>query len=301
VDSDFAAVSGFTIGREYSSVFFAGDDREKPVLLRALALLPGGGEEEIPLAAFDLPPAEYSTWERTTNLCLVFSKPVDASGLRNLLIVEPSLALNAESPPEMLDRALFSFAEYPEWGSSFLFRLGPGVKDRAGNESGEEYRFRIRAAGPLSKPPALAGIRLPMAPGSSGDQEAVSFSQADLFADLPVSGGDGYYPYAQQTPTWLELYLEIAPDTDIDLFSVMDLFRVETTNQALVFSPRSIRTEDFSLAEPRDGWERFRRIEIRAVLTNTVQSGLVTFRIPPGLADKRGNRSTADFRITLLK
>jgi len=81
----------------------------------------------------------------------------------------------------------------------------------------------------------------------------------------------------------------------------MDLFRVEVTNQALLFSPRSIVTEGFTLADPREGWENLRRFEIRGFLTNTVHSGVVTFRIPPGLRDKLGNRSTVDFRVSLLK
>ena len=296
VDSDFAGVSGSTLGEEYSTVFCIGEDRDKPALLKALALLPEGGEEEIPLGS-----SGYSAWESSTRLCLVFSEPVDTGALRNLLIVEPALVLVAESPPLMSERVVFSFSGYPEWGASFLFRLYPGVKDRAGNESDTEYDFRIRTSGPLSKPPALAGIRLPMAPGNSDDPEALSFSQADLFADLPIKSGEGKYPFAEKTSSWIELYFEIAPDTDIDLFSVMDLFRVEPTNQALDFSPRSIRVEDFSLTDPRSGWETFRRVEIRGVLTNSVHSGLVTFRIPPGLRDKRGNRSAADFRISLLK
>jgi hypothetical protein len=119
--------------------------------------------------------------------------------------------------------------------------------------------------------------------------------------DLPIKEGVERYPFGGQTPTWIELYFETATDTDIDPFSIMDIFRVESTNQALVFSPRSIRTEGFSIASPREGWENFRRFEIRGFLTNSVHSGIVTFRIPPGLMDKRGNRSTVDFRISLLK
>jgi hypothetical protein len=301
VESGFTAVSGAAIGAEYSSVFSIGADREKPVLLKALALLPTGESDEIPFeAAGLLSPAEYSAWESFTRLCLVFSEPVDLSNLRNLLVTEPSLALVMESPPEKGSRAVFRFAGDPAWGSSFLFRLVPGVKDGAGNESDKEYAFRIRTAGPLSKPPALAGIRIPMAPNGKG-REALSFSPGDICADLPIKDGEDRYPLGGQTPAWVELYFETAPDTEIDPFSIMDLFRVEATNQALVFSPRSIRTEDFTLAEPRRGWEAFRRFEIRGFLTNTVNSGIVTFRIPPGLRDKRGNRSTVDFRVSLLK
>ncbi|MCL2318950.1 MAG: hypothetical protein FWC45_02610, partial [Treponema sp.] len=289
----------------YSSVFFAGVDREKPVLIKVLALLADGVEEEIPVEEIfpSAPglssPDSYSGWENGSRLCLVFSEPVDLGGVKNILLVEPLAALVMESPPEILDRAVFRFVEYPEWGSSFLFRLCPGVTDRAGNKSAGEYAFRITCSGPLSKAPALAGIRLPMAPGNGDDQMALHFTPEDLFGDLPITCEEGHYPYTVQTPSWVELYFDAS--AEIDLFSVMDLFRVEATNQALGFSPRSISADDFSIIPPEPGWENFRRVEIRGMLTNTVHSGIVTFRIPAGLKDKRGNRSSLDFRISLLK
>ena len=306
VSGDFRAASGSVLGTEHSSVFTIGKDREKPALLSAFAVFRDGVtgvvhyEEEI---FFEEPgqPASSSVWERSTALRLVFSEPVDTGGVKSLLVVEPPLALVSESPPGMSCSAVYRPAEYPEWGSSFLFRLTPGVKDGAGNESENEYAFRIACAGPLSKPPALAGIRLPMAPGNAVDREALSFSRGDLFADLPVKSGADHYPFGERTSTWIELYFETAPGADIDLFSVMELFSVESTNQALSFSPRSVRTEGFFWPDPMDGWEAFTRVELRGVLSNTVNSGIVTFRVAPGLADTRGNSSSVDFRISVLK
>ena len=302
VESAFAGVSGAVLGTEYVSIFYAAEDREKPVLLKALAILPTGEEEEISLdAPEEFFTAEYNAWERFSRLCLVFSKPVDLSNLKNLLVIEPPLHLDMESPPGVESRAVFRFAETPAWGSSFLFRLSPGIKDYAGNESVEEYTFRIRAAGPLSKPPALVGIRLPMSPGNNENQETLSFSPGDLFSDLPIKEGEGRYPFSKETAAWIELYFETAPGTEIDAFSLMDLFRVESTNNSLVFSPRSIWATGFTITDPVEEWETLQRFEIRGFITNTVHNGIVTFRIPPGLRDKRGNRSDADFSISLLK
>ena len=301
-ESAFAGHSGSLLGEEYLSAFHAAEDREKPVLLKALVILPTGEEEEIPLQVpGEFFVAEYSAWERLSRLCLVFSKPVDLSSLGSFIVTEPSLALVMESAPGMESRALFRFAEDPAWGSAFLFRLSSGVKDYAGNESAEDYNFRIRIAGPLSKAPALVGIRLPMAPGNSDDHEMLSFSHGALFLDLPIKDGVERYPYGKETPTWIELYFQTAPDTEIDIFSLMELFRVESTNLALEFSFRSIRTSNFTIADPKEGWENLRRVEVRGLLTNRVNNGIVTFRLPPGLRDKRGNRSDEDFRISLLK
>ena len=310
LDSAFSGVSGAKLGTEYSSVFYGGPDREKPILLEVLARIPTDPElncqgdfytEEISFyRQGDLPLSAYPEWENFFNLELVFSKPVDLGGLKSLLITEPQAALLMESPPGLSDRAVFRFSEYPEWGSSFLFKLSPGVKDAAGNLSDEEYNFKVIAAGPLSKAPGLVGIRLPMAPGNL-DHEALSFSTEDLFVDLPIGIGEGRYPFSVPVPSWVELYFETAPGTEIDPFSLMDLFRVEVTNHALQFSPRSISAEEFSWADPGEGWENFERLEIKGLLINTVQNGIVTFSIPAGLMDKRGNRSDRDFRISLLK
>ena len=309
VESRFTGLSGSILGTEYLSVFNAGPDMEKPELLKALALFPGAEAINISLGRpGQIPSAEYAGWESFTRLELVFSEPVDLSGLRQLLVCEPAATLVMESTPGISDRAVFRFAEYPQWGSSFLFRLSSGVKDPAGNQSDEEYLFRIKTAGPLSKPPVLIGIRLPLAPGLGGEGQnlpetnlALSFTPGDLFSDLPIKSGEGHYPFMEATPSWIELYFETAVETEIDPISVMDHFRVESTNQALIFTPRSIKTENFRWLSPRPGWENFQRIEIRGDLTNTVQNGVVTFRISPGLKDKRGNTNTEDFRIPVLK
>jgi hypothetical protein len=302
VESGFTFASGAVLGTEYSSVFGVGEDMEKPVLLKALALLPDGEDEEISLEQPGVYRyAEYSSWESSTRLRLVFSEPVDLHSVRNLLTSDPTQALVMESPPEMAYSVVFRFNEYPLWGSSFLFRLGPGVRNLAGNESKDEYFFRIKAAGPLSKPPSLVGIRLPMSPGSNDDLRALSYSLMDSFNDLPIKIGEGRYPYNERIPSWIELYFETAPDTGLDLFSLMDLFRVEATNQALTFLPRNIRTKDFNLNEASAGWESFTRVQIDGILVNSVHTGIVSFRIPPGLKDQRGNKSAVDFRISLLK
>ena len=308
IDSSFPCVSGSTLGTEFQSAFTIGEDRENPVLLKVLAILPGEDEEEIPLENSGLSPrAEYSSWEKNTLLCLEFSEPVDLVTLRYLLSCEPSRALVSlfpqDPPSQTSSRAVFRFAEDPPWGSSFLFRLVPGVKDSAGNEGTEEYSFRIKTSGPLSKPPALIGIRLPLAPGNTETPELRSYEYMaeDTFDFLPIKGGEEQYPYTTGIPSWVELYFDTAPETEIDLFSLMDHFRVEATNQALVFSPRSVEDSCFTISRGVEEWDAYKRVEIQGFLTNTINSGVVTFRIRPGLRDTRGNTSSVDFRISLLK
>jgi hypothetical protein len=309
ITSAFLSSTGVRLGTDFSSRFSIGEDQEAPVLAGAFAEYDG---ESAALEAENLSGtvAVYDAWEHGTVLKLDFSEPVDMVSLTTHLVCEPSLGLELTSemqtgavPETFVSTASFRLLNRPGWQSEFLFRLSPGVKDRYGNESTGEYVFHIRFAGPRSKPPALAGIRLPMAPGEATQtlQLPSFYTTQDLFKDLPITGDPGHYPHDTGINSWVELYFDLAQDTHIDLFSVMDLFRVDATNSAIAFSPRSIRNENFTWPQPEEGWEDYERIEIRGVLTNSTNSGIAGFRIESGLRDARGNVNTEAFRIPLLK
>jgi hypothetical protein len=81
----------------------------------------------------------------------------------------------------------------------------------------------------------------------------------------------------------------------------MNLFRVEATNNALSFSPRSMEAGNFVLPDAPPGWEAYYRIKVKGVLINTTDPGLVVFQIASGLRDTWGNQSDRVFRLPLLK
>jgi hypothetical protein len=299
VNEKFQDGSGRALGDEFSTVFTASlnGDTERPRLIAAYAEDPE--KEKIEL----IPGEEYGTWESFTKLVLEFSEPVDTQSVKNRLILEPRSGISMESSSGFRESVIFYFSEPPVWGNKFLFKLESGIIDASGNESGEESSFRIKTGGPFSKPPTLIGIRLPMAPGKTGEaeQEALTFMPEDLFGDLPIKTGDDRYKYTDLVKTWIELYFETAPGTELDLFSVMEHFNVESTNGAIKFSPRTIVNKDFTWADPASEWSNLYRLEIRGFLTNTVDSGIVSFVISPGLEDLRGNRQGKAMRISLLK
>jgi hypothetical protein len=300
IASGFSDALGRTMEEEFTSRFSIGLDQEKPCLLHAWVL---DGEDRMELSQ----DGEYGEWESFHKLELEFSEPVDAGSVRNALAAEPSASLIMETAPGLSGSVIFRFTEKPLWGDPFLFRIRSGVKDGAGNESNHEYVYRIRASGPLSKPPVLIGIRLPMAPGKTGmeAQEPLCVTPEDLFEDLPIvpdaAPDTGYFPYDVETPVWLELYFDVAPGAGINPHSLMERFSVEATGNALYFSPRSVRDSGFTWIDKQEGWEMYERLEVRGFLTNTVYSGVVTFQADSGLEDTRGNASTAVYRISLLK
>lgn len=305
LSSLFPGKTGLTMGEAFFSHFTVGFDAIPPVLTGAYRLDPSGREEEL-IPASPGTVEENSRWEGDTRLRLDFSEPVSTASLIKCLTVEPGPSPVLETAPGFSDSPVFRFSEKPVYGSRFLIRLKEGVLDAGENESAEAHIFRIYADGPLSKPPALVGIRLPVAPwrlNGSGKDE-LNFSLDEPFAVLPVTEETGELDdidYSIGRPVWLELYFDTAEGAAPDIFSVRELFRVEATNNALSFSPRSILAEDFSSPDPPPGWTAYRRLEVRGELTDTTNSGVVSFSIASGLVDTRGNRNERAFRLPLLK
>ncbi|MDR2371251.1 MAG: Ig-like domain-containing protein, partial [Treponema sp.] len=301
ISSSFAGMTGLSLGKDITSVFISGTDTKKPFLAAARALEKDGSQREL---AEEIPGTfvENPLWEKDDKLVLVFQEEVDAASVRSALSVEGAAPPVLETMPGTAAEIVFSLSETPKWEGRFLFRLGPGVRDAAGNESEDTRLFRVYADGPRSKPPSLAGIRLPMAPGKDpGEREPAVYSVEDLFEDLPIGNGEGRFPYSVETPEWIELYFDTAEDASVDLLSLMGLFRVDATNNALSFSPRTVRNSGFSEAAPEPIWKNLERIEIRGMIVNRINSGIVSFIIGAGLRDSLGNTNENDFRIPLLK
>jgi hypothetical protein len=298
--SSLAEHTGMTVGKDIVSVFVIGTDHEKPILKSAFRVTEAGSREEL-APERDGVFSENSGWEKGDRLQLVFSKAVDALSVKNCLSAEGASALLPETPPGFHEELAFRFETVPAYESRFSFRVKTGVKDSSGNESGCEYVFRIFADGPASMPPELLGVRMPMAPGSPADKELRSYPAGALFEALPIEAGQEGYPSKIEVETWIELYFKTAPGVSVDPLSLMDLFRIETSNSVLAFSPRQIKTEGFSVGDPERKWEFDQRFEIQGTLVNSTNFGVVHILIASGLADTAGNRNAKTFRVSLVK
>jgi hypothetical protein len=331
-------INGMATGKNFFSIFYIGEDRTLPYLTGVWRLTADGEEEELvsePLGEF----VENAGWEKDDRLLLQFSREVDLLSAGTALTAEnaSSLVLVPSSSQTGFDSSVvFRFDKPPAYENRFFVRLKKGVKDMHGNESTDEHLFRIFANGENSKPPSLVGIRIPMSPGGfqdippdpdpddpdqdvppdtdpdDPDQDVPSdpdpddpdfrlhaYSVDQLFDDLPVEST--YYPYNTKTLTWIECYFDHAPGAVIDLFSIMENFRIETSNNVLTFTPLVIRNSGFTVTDPHPEWEGYQRLEIGGNLTNTVNTGLVHFLFNKGIKDSAGNSSENQFRISLIK
>jgi hypothetical protein len=291
------------VNNEYSIVFTTGVDNEAPYLLYAgritknkehIELNPDKGF--IHISEF---PVENDGWEKEDKLSLVFSKSVDSLSVKNFLSAENAPGLVLETQPGYMNEIIFRFDNTPVFESRFTFRLKQGIKDIAGNETKNEYIYRIFADGRYSKPPTLAGIRIPMAPETAADTELVCFETESLFNNIPINNNN--YPSGIMKQTWIEFYFFTAEGAFIDPFSLMELFRTETSNNVIVFSPRQVKTSGFSISVPQTGWENFQRIEIAGFLTNSINFGIINFLIAPGLKDSLGNKNDKTQKISITK
>jgi hypothetical protein len=296
--------NGMNIGKDFLSVFTTGIDKDAPYLINAqritkdedfYLLIPGTefiGAQELPI--------ENDDWEKNDKLLLVFSKPVDALSVKTYLSVEGASGLVLESEPDIHDTFIFRFENIPAYESRFTIRLKSGVKDTAGNESKDEYIYRIFANGKFSKPPVLTGIRMPL----NRENPEEIFEPEYFFATPETSFKifsikENNYPSGETINFWIELYFDTAQEASVDPFSLMELFRIETSNNVITFSPSRVKTFGFTVTEPH--WENYQRIEIAGNITNSTNFGIIYFQIGAGLKDSLGNKNENPLRISIQK
>jgi hypothetical protein len=307
ISKNFASISGRLMGSDYISRFRPCDDTEPPVLLGAAAIDKDGA------IVFELMEHDGSTgnnggvitenasWENGYRINLRFSEPVSIDKFNSVFLIEPYLKFTIEPLPAYFDSITVSFNENPAWGSRFAAVIGSGNKDTAGNESRETKVFRVLVNGIRSKPPVFAGLSLfkQDAGVPAGTEKIASYNKNSLFSTLAIDDSD--FPYETSVTAYIELYFETADDALINLFSVMDLFRVETTNTALVFTPLLAVDKDFICTDNTAEFDGLCRIEIKGTLKNSARSGIVSFYIAPGLTDSYSNINQEAMSIQLLK
>ncbi len=295
--------NGMNIENDFTSIFTIGTDHEAPYLLYAGRITKDGDIVEMTpdrgyTGAAELPVENYG-WEKDDRLSLVFSKPVDGLLIKNYLIAENAPGLVMETSSDFNTEHIFTFNSTPVYESRFAFRIKPGITDRSGNVSRNEYVYRIFANGKYSRPPALVGIRMPMAPNSNTDSELFCVGTDSIFEFIPID--DNKYLSGKNIQTWIEMYFITAEGALVDPFSLMEHFRIETSNDVISFSPRMVKQTGFSIPEPQEGWENFERLEITGIIENSTNNGIINFIIGSGLKDSLGNKNEKSFVISVIK
>ncbi|MCL2443954.1 MAG: Ig-like domain-containing protein, partial [Treponema sp.] len=301
--SSLADNNGMNIGNDFLSIFTTGKNEETPYLLGAYRIANNGDvhvlDPDRGYSGITELPVENQNWEKDDKLLIIFNNLIDSVLIKNYVSIEDGPGITLETTPGFKTEFIFKLESRPVYESRFTIKIKSGIKDILGNESKDEYIFRIFTNGIFSRPPRLAGIRIPMAPGDESDPKMIFYSTNSLFDSFPIT--DENYPSGEVVKTWIELYFSTADGALIDTFSLMELFRTETSNNVISFSPHHVKTAGFSVTNPQSGYENYQRIEITGNLTNSTNNGIINFQISPGLKDNFGNINEKLIRISLLK
>ena len=303
----FESAHGRTTGRAFTTRWTAGSaGKTPPRLLSAAAFHDGNAVWELrpdeAAAASSAAPApliENTHWEAAYQLRLSWDREIALASLASSFSVEPPLKFTIDPAWGSADTAVIRFEESPEWDARYLFKLGGALSSAEGTQSGRAALFRLRANGPYSQPPQLAGIRIPVNPAAPPpSRQYETFTKENLYAYITLRREN--FPFEQEVETWFELYFETAPGAEVDLFSLRERLRVEATNNALAFSQKALVKSGFTEAAGAAAFAGKTRVEVRGTLRNTAASGVVAFRIGEGLRDSYGNRNPAVQKLQLL-
>lgn len=297
VPADMVDAQRRRFGKDASVRFTRGADTDSPRLV-CLEII--DADESIVAVLENA--ASFCGLERSHRIRLRFSEPVVLSSLDGLISSGPPIDFERETTGRCSASVVYRLPARLKWGESFEFRLEEGARDRENNVGKESGAYRLTFDGPSSRPPRFVGMRMPLAPGAvdKADRLLTTYSAEDAFTGLAVAPGSERYDIGVPTASMVELYFETATGAAIDPVSVMENFRVESTNGALSFSPRRVSLGNFLYA-PHEPWSCYRRIQIEGVLTNNAEAGLVTFVLDDGFKDSKGNIVAAAIRLPLVK
>jgi len=305
IAAELLDTSGNMMGEPYTGCFTVGVDRNPPELLYAEAIDAAGLFVAVMSAD---PPQDGSVrenpgWETFWKLRLHYSEPVSWRSFTPAIEGEGGVSLEAGWTDEFSETLDVLITRYPDWGGSFSVRIRPGVQDEAGNASLTETVFRFIFDGVGSRPPRFVGIRIPLAPGEPlpADRNLAVYSVQVPYATIALSGADTGYPVGVPVATSIEVYVELAAGSSVNILSLMESFRFSSTNGALDFSANNMVAGYFESAEPYEPWAACAVARIDGILTNHVDSGILTVQLAAGFSDSLGNATIAAQRLALLK
>lgn len=305
VSADLEDASGARMGSPWSARFGLAGTSEPPFLLGVDALGPDGlvVASLSPDVDGDTAVTRNPGWESSWSLALRFSEPVSRATLEPRLALSGGPGLSVRGSEEESARFELDLLGRPAWGALLVLELSPGIEDGRREASVEGAVYRIVADGPGSRPPRLAGLRLPLRPGAAepSERELRAFASGGTFETLVLGSEAEAYPIGQDAATVMELYLELAPEACLDLSSVMRGLRVAATNGALSVAIDRVAPGGIAWAEPYEPWAgcAVARVELR--IRNGIDSGLLTVALEAGLRDDRGNASDEAQAVAVLK
>ncbi|GMO28872.1 MAG: hypothetical protein Ta2F_04260 [Termitinemataceae bacterium] len=312
LSSNFENVYGRQLGKEFVQSWTIGDDSIEPVLLHAY-IIDNAGTSKYTLQQFavsgsyadtiinNIAISEQANVESHDKIKLIFSKPVDVIKLKTYLQVEPAIKYKIETAENFANDIVVSFDDVPEWGRSYVIKLNSGLNDSLGNISKNSYFFRIKTNGSLSKLPKFTGLRFQesfIKENADGAKKIV-YNSNELFSNILIDHEN--YQYGTSKTLVFELFFDTALNAKINLFSLMNLFRVDYTNTFFSITAKSFKEKEIGTFIPPEGFENMYCVEVTSSVFNSENSGVIKFYIAGGLTDTNGNKNNDAMSIQVTK
>ncbi|MDR2842915.1 MAG: Ig-like domain-containing protein [Spirochaetaceae bacterium] len=305
ISSYFKSEMSYSLGKAYTSRWHVGSDRQAPYL-NSVYIIDKNDIEKFELTEFMFDDAdviaENENLEASDKIKLMFSEPVDISKVKSSMTISPSINFVVSTCGNFSDTIIIVFETVPEWSARYIIRLNSGIPDIENNLSLDAHTYRIKANGENSMPPILKGLRVQESFVSAdiGSETIKNVWTCDeLFSYVAINNTQ--FPTDHTVPLFFELYFETAKDAAINLFSLRDLFRIDTTNNCADFYATSITNTGFTYPQAAEAFSGLKRVEVRGDFKNKTTSGLIKFYISAGLTDTKQNKNNNVQSIQLTK
>ncbi|GMO25508.1 MAG: hypothetical protein Ta2B_05110 [Termitinemataceae bacterium] len=241
---------------------------------------------------------ENENIESNDKIRLMFSVPVEVLKVKTFFQIEPSIKYKIENEPPYSNSIIISFEDKPAWNSSYILKMNSGLNDQNGNVTIKPYQYKIKTNGVYSKPPKLVGLRVPSSfiKANTEGFAKLTYRYDEIYSFLVIDSFN--FPNSVGKPISFEFYFETALDAEINLFSAMELFSSESTNNSISFFPESINYKTDNLASE---FADLKCLVVYGEIINTSYSGLFTMKIKSGLTDTNGNKNNEAMSIQLTK
>jgi len=290
------------------SEFLGGTDLAAPQLISLVAI---NASDTVVLSLLPEDPLMATQvlnvgWEDSWSLQIQFDEPVNCATLDSRLVTEGGPALERVGSNRFAATVVYRLIEKPDWDSVFLCTLKPGIEDQSANKSEAQVQYRIWANGTASRPPEVLAVRMPLLPGEAdiAAQLWTLWTVADSWGQFDIEDVPLGYRINTNTATCFEVYIRLAENTELNLYSVMESFRVEATGGAVSFSPKLIKTNTAEFLNPTPDASvslPYIRIEIHGTLRNSTEAGIVRLIFATSLRDKADRHLAQQWQLPLIK
>lgn len=281
-------ISGNNIEKEIKHIFLVEGDNALPELIEL------GNTVDIHINTFE-PFMHTNNWNRTDNIHLIFSKPIDFVSLQAGISIEPAWNFSLEEITP--GHYLLSSDDDLIWDTIYLLTLDTKIKDLYENKIVEPYDIYLRVNGLASQPPSVERVLLysydtsnPASPTESFHDELYDKNATDHFHVVDFSPFD-----SADVNGYIDFYLTIAEGATIDFYNFAENFTINSDEDNVVdfvifhLEMISESVTPFWGSIPANPLNNYIVRVYSIIMNNNTGTGYITIKLRSGFKDSLNN------------